>query len=99
MPDLESTNWAHTPKQPVEIIVPILEEMKGTYFKLDTLHSLTGVEPQVIIDTASLHPNLIRESLIKDEQGQSLYIFNAPLSGVSDTWNALRHTTYLKSKS
>lgn len=98
MPHLQDISQNLGAQEPLHVIVPFLEGKKGSYFKVDTLHSLTGVAPQVIIATANQHPDLIRESLIKDEQGQSLYLFNAPLSGIADAWTALRQTAYLKTE-
>lgn len=97
MDDLLS--FSTSPQKPEQIIIPILETHKGKYYTVGTLHSLSGVSPDVIIQTASLHSEIIRKSLIKDENNQPVYTYNTPLSGVADIWNALRHTTYLKTKS
>ena len=78
------------------MIVPILKEKQGTYFTLNTLHSVSGLANNVIVKTASAYPDLIRKSLIKDRQGEPLYTYNAPLSGFSDAWNAIRQTAFLK---
>jgi hypothetical protein len=86
------------PNDQINTIIPILQKNKGTYYKLNTLSTMTGIAPEVIVNTASLHPELVRKSQIELEDGKPLYILNTPLSGVKDAWATIRHIAYLKTQ-
>jgi len=90
---------APDPRLNAESLVPVIKEASARYVTVNALHMATGIAPQAILEAAAARPDLIRKSVIRDENDYPLLMLQTPLSGVADAWHAMRQTAYLKSTS
>jgi len=70
-------------------IIDALKETRG-YATATYLSGVTGAAPEQVALIARAHPDKIRESVMKTDAGEALFMVNAPLSAVADYWNAFR---------
>jgi len=70
-------------------ILDALQRAKG-YVTVPYLAQVSGSAPQTVQEFVAQHPDKVRKSRIETETGESLYILNAPLSGIADAWHAFR---------
>lgn len=78
-----------------QAILRSMEEERG-YVTIPYLAQVTGSAPEAVQQFVHNHPEKIRESRIKTEDGNSLYTLNTPLSGIADAWAAFRFTNSKK---
>lgn len=72
-----------------QIILDALKQKKG-YVTVPYLAQISGASPEDVQAYVDQHPKNVRKSQIETDNGESLYTFNAPLSGISDAWTAFR---------
>lgn len=70
-------------------ILEALQQAKG-YVTVPYLAQISGSAPQAVEQYVAGHPEQVRKSRIETEDGQPLYMFNAPLSALADAWSAFR---------
>jgi len=61
------------------------------YASLSYIARETGLSAEDVEALIGSHPEEVRQSLMRAENGEEVYMINTPLSSISDAWKAFRY--------